>query len=70
MNRSALLIVAAIVAAVAVIALRPQVGRWQAMVVVWEGKQQIIAVDTATGVTYWRGDGQFDWGPVPSPAAK
>ncbi len=62
--------VAALVAALVVAlasSLRPQAGRWQVVMGVSQGKEVIVAVDTATGWTYWRQPGGVGWNPVPSP---
>jgi DsbC/DsbD-like thiol-disulfide interchange protein len=59
---------AVVVAAVAaVVVLRPQAGRWHIVLGESAGKEVIVAVDTATGWTYWREPGVMGWTPVPPP---
>jgi hypothetical protein len=54
-------------AALGIVALRPQPGRWQVIMGESQGKEVIIFVDTATGRTYWRQPGEIGWNPLPSP---
>jgi DsbC/DsbD-like thiol-disulfide interchange protein len=67
MNRSVFVLAAVVAAGVAAVALRPQAGRWHVVLGESAGKEVIVAVDTATGWTYWREPGVIGWNPVPPP---
>jgi DsbC/DsbD-like thiol-disulfide interchange protein len=67
MNRGIYLLAAVLAAGVVAFVLQPQAGRWQIIMGQSQGEEVIVAVDTATGWTYWRQPGKLGWNPVPSP---